>query len=68
MHAILKAIYAGVDFGSGTETTPVFDCLHVQYNRKHCRCGRPGNGAISSLSMFHGGTHDALQLETKIFV
>ena len=39
MRAILKVIHAGVGFGSGTETTPVFDCLHVQCDRKNCRCG-----------------------------
>ena len=39
MHVILKVIHTRVGFGSGTETTPVFDCLHVQCDRKNCRRG-----------------------------
>ena len=57
MCVILKVIHAGVGFGSGTETTPVFDCLHVQCDRKNWGWGRPGNDAVVSLSVFCGGVH-----------
>ena len=52
-----EAIRAGIGFGSGTETTPVFDCLHVQYDRKNWRWGGPGNDAILNLSTCCGGVH-----------
>ena len=73
MRAILKVIHARVGFGSGTETTPVFDCLHVQCDRKNWGWRRPGNDAVVSLSVFCGWVHqyvqyDAHQLETKLLV